>query len=185
MGIVKSCIILIAFILICVLGFFCIRLANVLNHLQKPVYDPDYDYPLIMDAKGELERLLATTYVIVMVCVFCIFCVIYVHISQCMKNSGERRVKYKKRLSFSSAMAFLLVYLLGAICEKLNNLLTVSFYEIFENVDLWNTNVTNLLCKLVACTSCLIMVCIGCIFISQRSRIRRNNGQIHRRLTEA
>ena len=72
MGIVKSCIILIAFLYICVLGIFCIRLANELYHLQLR-YSHEYDYQLVMDAKVEREHLLAITCVQLVGSVFGIF----------------------------------------------------------------------------------------------------------------
>ena len=179
MGIVKGCIILIALSLICALGFFCIRLANVLNHLQQLVYYPDSDYPLVADAAGaknELRSFLETTCVIVMGCLFSIFCVIYVHISQwCMRTTRETRPCYNLHQFFTSVAGFVLIFLVGMLREKLNNLLTVSFDDILDDVELWNTDVNNNLCKLVTCTSCLIIVCIGCIIISQRPKGRVNN----------
>ena len=77
MGIVKSCIILIAFLYICVLGIFCIRLANELYHLQlryshESIMNPSI-YQLVMDAKVEREHLLAITCVQLVGSVFGIF----------------------------------------------------------------------------------------------------------------
>ena len=189
MGIVKNCIILIALILICALLFICLRLANALNPSQPLVYDfdlnmRDYDNLLVINAKAELEHLLTATWVIMVGCVFCIFYVLYVHISQCIRNSGERRVMYDVYQTLSTSLAAVLFYILVTLREKLNNVLAVSNFKILNDVDFWIDDVTKLSCKLVTCTFCLIIICIGCIKISQRSGIRGNNAQIDRRFRD-
>ena len=170
MGVKESFIILTTFILVCTLGYFYIGSVIALNHLQQLDY-----YLWVKDTKNHLNHLIETICVTVMGCVLCTLYVLHEHISQCTRNPLVRIPMYDLLQVFSSAMAAVLIYLLGTFLKKLNNLLTVSFYEIRNNVYLWKTDVNNSLCQLVTCTSCLIIVCIGCIVLSQRPRIRGNN----------